>query len=416
MLALGEHAFTTQQILLGAIPDHEVGAVLERRASVLAKLELGEVVWFAQRLAPPLAASRDGAQDKESNWILHARPRRTHLDLLARLRADGVRVVRTIAVADALPRILGSTAEGRVLVAHDDGRLRTYLVRDGELVQTSRLELRHDDASALHLSVVQEVRQVAAFWAKGSRGAPLVEIRLVGLSSEETESLATPLSIAAQGAEVTDGGSSPTNSDYDSGAANTKAIAAVANTARDLSLPLPVSRPRAAVVTVVATGLAALVGLASANHFDGALAERGAEIRSLTANTRDLEASEGRRAAFERARSEFGTALTSLATLADRGVPFERVLTDVMALCGPSTHFEHIAFAKADDGVSVALEGSIDAGLAAATATLDALRTRLARDPAFRTVEVQPSTRVPEPGEPDGLAFTVVATYAGGAR
>jgi len=143
---------------------------------------------------------------------VHGRTRRQHRELLFALRGANVRAEHVVSLRDALPRLVEGRDDGAgsILVSYDGETLLTHLMRDGGLVQVSRLRVDGNDLDTgmtpgqpenpLHMAIVQEVRQVAAFWSKSSRGAPIAELRSVGIPTSDLDALRTPLSIAAQGA------------------------------------------------------------------------------------------------------------------------------------------------------------------------------------------------------------------------
>ncbi|QDU85031.1 hypothetical protein Pla163_21550 [Planctomycetes bacterium Pla163] len=413
-VVLGEDAFTTQQILLGRLPEEEVDEVLARRAANLAGEAVGDTLYLAQRLVAPFDTEADVA---DSNWILHVRSRARHKSLMFALREKKVRVQRVVALRDVLPRLAASTPQtgGEVVVTFDGSAVLTHLTRNDALVQVSRLAIDPTDApEALHVSVVQEVRQVAAFWAKGSRGAPINAVTAVGFAVEEMQSMSTPLSIATQGAEFKNGGASDGRAASGARLAFLEAIARHADAANDLRIALPPRRTRVALMTAATTALAALVGWYSVAFWNERVESRAHTISSFEQGMASLAHSREEHAAFASARSHFEIALASLSQITERGVPFEAVTAALRGIFTEPLALEHVAVDENEGVVKLIVRGRIASDVALAANRLTRLRHELDGHPNFRDVEITPATRVPDGSDGGGLGFTLTARFEEG--
>jgi Tfp pilus assembly protein PilN len=415
VLCLDEHAFETQQLVLGSLPEHEVPGVLARRAANLLETPLEESLYVAQRLCPPFESE---AANADSNWLLHARKRRDHEQLLLALRAAGVHVERVVAVRDVLPHAAGDAhTGGEVLIAYDGTTVSTHLVRAGALVQHSRLRLAADmPAKDSNVAIVQEVRQVSAFWSKSSRGAPIETVRVLGLPEEQLEEMSTPLSIAALGATIVRVGSSPDRSPQSVRRAFLMNVARLAGSARDLSLRLPPRRSRVVLAALGATAAAAVLGLSQAMHWDQRVDERRSAIAALSERSTDLDAVQSTTEAYERARADLAVAVQSLASVPGRGLPFEQVLERVRTEFGPRVRLQHIAVAPGTSGPVLLVEGAIEGELDAAARELNRLRGSLQEAVWLRRADLAPSSRVPDGEETVGLSFTLEAECSEAVR
>jgi hypothetical protein len=414
-LSLDEHLFETQQILLGKLPMREVDGVLERRAANAVGESTEEALWFAQRLSPPF--EQDG-EATESNWLLHVRRRREHHALLMALRDAGLSIERVVALRDVLPRAAAKRGSGgEVLVAFDGTTVSTHLLRAGELVQHSRLRIPPEAApKEANVAIVQEVRQVSAFWSKSSRGAPIETVSVVGLPEEQVEEMATPLSIAALGATIERVGTSPDRSRDAVRGAFLFTVARHVAEAQDLSLPLPPRRSRIVAGAAALTVVAAALGALHTRHWDTRVANRRGEIETLARVTADVDVREQRRNEYEEARIDLARAWESLASLEHHGLPFEDVVSRVVDSLAGRARLTHIALTPSEQGPELLAEAIVEGPLDEAAADLDELRRGFQDAVWLKDVVVEPASRVPDGEETIGLSFTLTAKTVGGVR
>lgn len=415
-VVLGEDTFTSQQILLGRLPEDEVDDVLARRAANLVSESVEDTLYLAQRLVPPFDAEGE-ADVPDSNWILHVRSRTRHRSLLFALREARIRIQRVVALRDVLPRLAESTPQtgGEVVVTYDGAAVLTHLTRDDALVQVSRLRIDPDDSPEnLHVSVVQEVRQVAAFWAKSSRGAPITAVTAVGFAAEDMLSMSTPLSIATQGAEFKNGGASDSRDATSARLALLEAIERHARSANDLRIPLPPRRARVAQLTAATTAVAALIGWSCTSFWSERVDSRASTIASMQQGLTSLVHSRDEHAAFARARTSFDTALASVSLITERGIPFEAVSDQLRRTFTEPLVLEHVAIDENEGLIDLIVRGRIIANVTTAAARLAELDRKLGADPSFDDVSITPSTRVPDDSDDAGLGFTLTARFVGG--
>jgi len=414
-LSLDEHTFETQQILLGRLPEREVTGVLERRAANAVGGSLDETLWFAQRLSPPFEQEGEA---NDSNWLLHVRRRREHHALLLALRDAGLSIERVVALRDVLPLAAAKRGTGgEVLVVWDGATVSTHLLRNGALVQHSRLRIPADASPKdANVAIVQEVRQVSAFWSKSSRGAPLETVSIVGLPEEQVEEMATPLTIAALGAVIERVGTSPDRSPDSVRRAFLFTVARLVPQAKNLTLALPPRRSRVAAGAAAATVAAAALGALHSRHWDSRVESRRNEIAAFANVASDVDVRAAERNAYENARLDLARAWNSLASLEKHGLPFEDVVQRVMRSLDGHARLTHITLTSGEDGAQILAEAIVEGPLDQAAADLDALRRGFQEAVWLKGVVVEPASRVPDGEDVVGLSFTLSARTSGGVR
>lgn len=414
-VSLDEHTFETQQILLGRLPEREVTGVLERRAANAIGGHVDDALWFAQRLSPPFEQEGDA---NDSNWLLHVRRRREHHALLLALRAAGLSVERVVALRDVLPLAAAKRGTGgEVLVVWDGATVSTHLLRNGALVQHSRLGIPADASPKdANVSIVQEVRQVSAFWSKSSRGAPLETVSIVGLPEEQVEEMATPLTIAALGAVIERVGTSPDRSPDSVRRAFLFTVARLVPRAKNLALALPPRRSRVAAGAAAVTFAAAALGALHTRHWDARVEQRRSEIEKFARAASDVDVRSAERTDYENARLELARAWNSLASLESHGLPFESVVDQVVRALEGRARVTHITLIPGENGAELLAEAIVEGPLDEAAADLDALRRGFQEAVWLKGVVVEPASRVPDGEEAVGLSFTLAAQTAGVLR
>ena len=412
ILCLSAQFFDSRQVLLGKIPEDEAFAVIARKAANGLGVDLAESLFWARRCEAPLPS----AEAAQSTWLVHTRRRSEHYDLLMRLRQAGVRVRRTVAGRDVLTQVLPDvdSASGSILVSSTGRAVYAHLFRGSELVQESRLPLPDfDERGDTYANIVQDVRQLAAFWSKGSRGAPLEAVHLFGFSGVEVAQMRTPLGIAAQGAELRLLACPDTASYADVRTALLEVFMLNAQRAPDLSIPLPPRSSRVVAATVLISLLAGVGAWKVLEHWSRRIDARTAEIRAELSGTESVEADGEMRDDFLRARARLLTSIESLEHLPERGVPLDEVLSHVHEALGTVVDVRHLSVEENDDGPRVVLEASLADEVGSAARTLEGLRRRLEHDPRFGAIEIQPSSHVPDRDRGEVLTFTFAAFYLG---
>lgn len=413
VLCLASPFFDSRQVLLGDMPMEETLAILGRKAANGLGAKLQETLLWAQRCETPMEKS----EAAQSTWLVHAQRRSDHHDLLLRLRSEGIQIRRTVAGRDVLTHTLDETQgdAGQILVTSTGRAVYAHLFRGRELVQESRLHLgefrvREDTYS----SVIQDVRQLAAFWSKGSRGAPLSAVHLVGFSEPEIHKMRAPLGIAAQGAEVRVV-ACPDHDDFtDCRTQLVELMMAFSLRARDLSIPLPPRASRVALATVVLSLIAAAGAWKMLEHWTARIDERMSRIEFEMIGTEHVDHDDEVRNEYVTAKSSLEASIGSLQTLKVEGLPLESVLRHVYGTLGRVVDIKHLTFEETEEGTEVLMEASLPDDVESAARSLEQLRRAATVDPKFKNIEVEPSSRVPDLKLGESLTFTFKGIYVGG--
>ena len=409
-LCLGSPFFDRRQMLLSPMPDDEAMDVLERRAANSLGVELGEILFWAQKCSPPI----EEAQAAQVTWIVHGQRRSEHFSLLTRLRQAKIGVRRVVASGEVQTHIADSVAgsEGHILVTTTGRAVHAHLFRGTTLVQESRLPLGDfEKRQDVYNAIVQDVRQLTAFWSKGSRGAAMERVQLFGFTTEEVDEMRTPLGIAAQGAELHVLAHAPDGSFEGVRTLLMQAVSKSANCAQDLRVPLPARRSRIAAAAVVLTACAGVLAWALQGHWSNRIDDRKSKISSHLQHTGTVEVDTARHSDFVTSRSRLTESLASLGEIAQRGLPLEEAIAHVTATLGQVARISHLSVEDSPEGARIALEASLTDHVRAAAARLEVLRVVVENDPRFREVRIQPTSRVPDPGLGDFLTFTFTGLF-----
>jgi hypothetical protein len=439
VLSLASGLFDSRQVMLVQLPDRELRDVLARKAAGGANLELPECLFWARPCATPL----HGDETPSITWLVHTRARRAHLDLLLAMRRAGVRIRRTIATRDALTRAEeGEDAdEGRVLVTSTGREVYVHLFRGRTLVQESRVALPSFETRAeSYASVVQDVRQLSAFWAKGSRGAPLRCVELVGFSASEVESLRPALAIAARGAQINArscpaseassaseacvaseashagqvGHASEASEDWhDVRAELLGALIRNAHHSPDLKARLPWRPSRIAAAAAASTALCALGAWELFGYWMYRVEVQRHQISSELRRASTMDEDLAQQQQYVDTRASLSASLASIERAAGRGLSLPAALGDVKALLDRSADVRQLSFEQTEVGTHLVVEAHVAGELTEATRRLEDLRLRLQSDARFRNLCVEPSTRVPDAGHREPLTFTITGTFVG---
>jgi hypothetical protein len=412
-LCLGAPFFDRRQVLLSPMPDAEAMGVLERRAANGLGVELEEILFWAQRCSPPMEES----QAAQMTWIVHAQRRSEQLSLLTRMRRARIGVRRVVASGEVLTHFAAPVASsgGHILVTTTGRALHAHLFRGKTLVQESSLPLEDfERRQEVYHAIVQDVRQLTAFWSKGSRGAPLQGVHLFGFTAGEVDEMRMPLGLAAQGAEANALACASDGSLEAVRSLLMQAVSRSASRAQDLRVPLPARPTRIAAAAVALTACAGALAWALQGHWSERIDQRKSQIHSHLEHTETVRDDSIRHGDFVTARSRLTGSLTSLEEITRRGLPLEEALAHVTTTIGKVARISHLSVDDSPEGTLIALEASLPDPVHAAASRLEELRAQMESDPRFQEVRVEPSSRVPDPGRGDFLTFTFTGLFAGG--
>jgi len=413
VVCLADTYFDSRQVLLGKLPDDEAATVLERKAANGLGISRRECIYWARRCVTPVAS----ATANQSTWLVHSQRRADHLDLLLRLRKAGIRVRRVIAGRDVLTHMLRGTDPevGNILLTNTGHAVYVQLFRGEDLVQESRLDLGPiEDRSDVYATVMQDVRQLTAFWSKGSRGAPLQAVRFFGFTDSEVDSMRATMGIASQGAEIRVVGSPESGSNKDVRKRLLGLFMTHGTRSRDLRLPLP-TRVSRLVALAVSLSLVTGAGTWKLIEYSKALSDQqSAEIASELVGTENVGVEEIERSAYLSARDSLVSSIDSLERISVRGLPLNRLIDNVYETLGRVVDVQHLAFKKGEEGPEFLFEGSLPDAVASAADQLEQLRRAAQLDQNFTNIKIQPSSRVPSLDQGETLTFTFTGALAGG--
>ena len=409
VLVLAASQFDCRQVLLGSLSEEEALPVLERKAANGIGAGPGEALFWAQRFMSPV----EGAEASQDTWLVHTRLRSTHFELLIGLRSAGIRIQRIVAGREVLTHMLDHVEgdHGQVLVTTTGQAVYAQLFRGNKLVQESRLHLNFETRSDTYALVIQDVRQLAAFWAKGSRGTALDAVHLFGFAEEEIESISVPLGIASQGARIENLGSAPSSKYEDLRGQLLRIFMVHHGKARDLRVPLPARRSRIAAVMVAITLATAASVWRWVDDWSSRIQERRSEINGLITETQAIDGAERVRSAYRAARRQLTDSVESIHAIGELGVPLGAALQHMERTFGQVADLRHLTLRDEEGATRVIVEGTLPYELEDAAARLERLRRKAQLDPRLTEIEISPETRVPDREQDESLRFSFRGLY-----
>jgi hypothetical protein len=425
-VVLGPGLVEQQLVELPALGPQEAAAVVGRRAAqLLGGIDPSDVHAAAWRLG------RHGpAGEGEGSWLVVAARRSTLVPLFQVLRRGGFRVQR------AAPSMLAAMAEiardsrderrGSIVVVAEPEATGVALIAAGELLHVAVLaEATGAPDEAVGLRLVQELRQLGAFWRRRHPATDLVRVRTVGLSPAWIELLSPALYAALGGVEVEavdpgeqgDSAAPRAESEGDAPRSGTQdltstagSLAAAARGARAVVDLRPALPPRPSRLLAAAVLLVAGTAAVGARWFDQ-WSGRAAAHRAALAEHERLAAGLGRLEAAARqsrdARGALAAELGRLQEVTRQGLELGPLLSTVFAATAGRTQLQSLSLDEATGRFE--LSGSTAADLTAAELRLGALQRELAAGGALTEVRLSPAASVPEATGSAELPFQISA-------
>ncbi|MHC4376629.1 MAG: hypothetical protein ACYS26_08530 [Planctomycetota bacterium] len=399
VLFLEDELLTSQQLRLPPVPASEVREVLRRQ---LERDVEGSLHFLAEGPADDVAS--------EDPWRATCVGARFHRELLLALREQGVEILATHALDLALLAVSRDELEteqvqASVIFGHE--RVLVALQSNAATHQLAVLPTRSEHgAEDIAIRVTQELRGLAAYWRKASRGGELDLWRTFGANAEQRAALEGGALSALGGVEGRHREAEAPREDL--------LAAALGRSANDLDLApgLVPRRRRVGLASALATaGLVSLLAL-QLPQWRERLIENEGRLSQASVEERELARLSAQRAALESARGEFESELQRLSELAARGIDLDAVLIGCAAALKGRAQLLGLEAGLGEQGRSVLLNAVLPLGQGIDAAALQAMRADLEALPFLEGVEVVLSAQLPTELNDVPHAFEVRAQLA----
>jgi len=402
ILALGAGLVAQRQVRLPELAAKELREILARRAQQMVEGDPTDVLWSARTNGP-----RPTGSEEPRPWTIYAQRRSFLRHLLECLRGEGVRVQRTVVARSAIvgraEERIGKSAGAVIVLAGGRSETLVALIHDGELLLETVLNsaTAHDDRAST-LSLVQEVRNLGAWWRKTGKGVGLVGVVSIGLPAEVCHTIQPALRAALGNVELVPVGEG--NDPRRELLATARCTAALVV---DLGVELPLARPLRASLIGAALAATLFAGWIAQRALGERLAAGRIELADLRVLEERVDAYERRAQALSRARADLRSDAEGLSALLSRGVPLERVLRDSSAAFEGVAELASLSVDPGDEGYQIQITGTTEAQVQRAQDSLALLAADLEQSATHAEVEVIPPTRLPQEGDEQDLTFTV---------
>lgn len=357
VLALASELGSEAMLRLPDLTPTEAKEVLNRRAVQVLEADPGDVLYHAVPLAED---SGQGAESVSRSWLLYTQRRSLVLGLQLELRRRGVDTSRAVVArsafaarsAEAAVPVIGTERAWIFVGVEKQHTIYGLGVGDNLLLQSLLETGLGPESPAAVLGLVQELRNLSAWWRKRSRGAALGAIVTIGLEPDLAASM-EPALRAAFGAVEFVHVKEPGSEAMMSRVSTLAACRSQHQLTSDVTQPLPVSTRGFATVAVVTTALCALVAAWFHHRWTYRIEEAGNELAQLRflgseARTwhRDLNGLEAREENLELLTEE-------LEGLSRRGIPLEALLTNVDQAFVGDAHLSTLTVGEGETGFRV---------------------------------------------------------------
>ena len=407
VLALGRGLVEQRLLSLPELARGEARKVLPRKAAKLLGCEPTDALYAARRMPAPRGAQ--GPQGSaEGAWLLAAMRRSVSSELRLELRRLKVPIRRTVSGRLArLSRAQGIIGEGSedgeaalvVDIEHD--AVRVGVLAGPSLVSQSSLAGDFDETPSMALALIQEIRNLQAYWRKASRGGSVSRVVIIGLHPDRGRLLETAVENALPESEVIllpGEGEEPQVGRIES----LRACRAKGAFDLDLSVQLPRRRATTAALALAVLGMTASGGVVLNRHMAdqlGALQREGARVAADAGALADLQERQGH---AQTTVDSLGWEVERTLAVAQLGVPMGEMIGEILEVFGPDAALLSLSVAGTSDPPDVNLSGVTHAHPMAAWSALDRIQRQLEEGRHLEGIQVDsPSFAAGTIDEPD---------------
>lgn len=394
VLLLEDGLTRSVQLRLPPVPESEVRLVLERQLD----RTLEEPQHF---LAECLEVEEDGA----GQWRVAAVEASFHRELLGALRTQGIEVQGTHSLDQALLAACRESlvdVEASACVIFGEDHVLVGLQNREATLRLAVLPLREDhEPDALAIGVTQELRNLAAFWRKESRGGELDSWQTLGGTDAQIAALQAGALTALGGAAGNHvGGENPRQVVLE---------AVLKRSARDLDLApgLTPRRSRVALLSGVASAVLASLLALQLPDWRARVIDNDGLLEQASLEQRELARLSAQRFELEQAKGQFEGELERMAALSGRGLNYGEFLLGVTRAFEGRATLMGIDAGLGDDGRDVQLNAVLPQVGVIDSDALQRLRSELESLPFLESVEIILASQLPNENTTEAHSFEV---------
>ncbi len=413
ILALSPELAPEAVLRLPELSPSETKEVLARRAVQVLQADPADTLYYAL----PLAEDANSSEETENGgraWLLYLQRRSLVLGLELELRRRGIETVRAVAARSAFAACAGQRCKGpdqAYLFVGVEHSSTVYGLGIGDrLLLQSVLEtgLGPESPTAV-LSLVQELRNLGAWWRKRSRGEGLQTIVTIGLEPDLAASM-EPALRAAFGAVEFDHVREP-GAEAMMARVSTLAACRVAHPLiADWTQPLPVRTQRLALAALVSTLICTLIAFGLQQRWKTKLEVADNDLAQMRYLGGEAEQWSHSRRALSAKQLRLEAITNELELLGQRGIPLEALLTEVDRAFVGDAHLSTLTVGEDERGFRVQISGSALGDEDRAGTVLSAVERSLSASKLFAArPRILPPTALPSSGAQSDLVFSVEA-------
>ena len=421
VLALPE-SFAKERLvdLPASLGRKDLRAVLERKATSLLLEDADEdapdpdLLYSARR-------TRAGDGDQPETWHLVALDGVLLRPLALLLRRKGVHPQRIASLALALPArahaLAGGTDEPVLYVVVHEGGMDVGLVADGETLTRTQMEGDPSRSEGVAAGLVHEVRGIAGFWRRHSRGGSIERVVLFGPELDRARVLAAAIGSVLPGTDVRvfpdpDHGEDPSHAGRP---AFLLAAGVVSHLSPDLMFVLPPRR--GSIVASLAT--TAVLAVAGAVQLGGQVETRADDVvrrnQEQARVLRELRAEDERLSGIESGDRQLERVLARVAAIGNHAPPLRPILSEALSALTPAIRLDAIRLTSADGRHRLEIRGAVGGSARERLESLSHLETELRRSPHLASLDLILSDRLPSTRS-ELHEFRVLADCSTGTR
>jgi len=384
----------------------DLRSILERKAVALLHERISadaeEPTALFHAWAGGQVCERDG---DHTSWHLVAMDEEFLTKLSLALRDRNFRVER-VAALQLAPLALASASTGNTgepvlyVVTHDE-RMDVGLIVEDHVLTRRSMEGNPATNTTVATGLFHEVRGIAGFWRKQSRGDQIRQVVLIGLPTDRAQLIASAIGGVLPDAKVS---LLPDPEAESADAEELRGRATILSAARtlgplspNLAFRLPPRRVSVGLAALLCGLLAFVLGTRVEHHLIAALGDLQGDNLAMTTQATELRTVHTRLEVVESDAAELRQVLERTARVGTFAPPLRPLLTESLAALPENAVFDSIRlFDSGDRDYRLEVQGSVHGSAGSVLRGMRSLRDYLGRSSHLSEVDVTLSDRLPE--------------------